>query len=197
MRANGDRGSSLRARRPPDRLSPAPALAPVSPVIDLHRLESQQSRESLPRHPAHVFALGSSPITLRTASRPKGDKGKGKARAMTADGSPGVNNVAASYIVWKAVGLVHEVEDELVHRPYARVSLETKEMKGLHTCPMPSLWTAKSEPWVRGSTHAGAAKCEGKRESSTYGCKPWVRCSTHTGVTKCEGASTYGCTEAV
>jgi hypothetical protein len=42
--------------------------------------------------------------------------------------SSGVDNVAASYYI--AVILVHE--DELVHRPYTRVRLETQENKDSH-----------------------------------------------------------------
>lgn len=50
------------------------------PVIDLHQLASQQrSRDSLSRHPTRVFALGSSPMTPRTA---RGLKGKGRAMTM-------------------------------------------------------------------------------------------------------------------
>ncbi|KAH9032890.1 hypothetical protein EDB85DRAFT_1165433 [Lactarius pseudohatsudake] len=71
-----------------DRLTSAPAPNPAvpSPLIDLRQLaksSSQRSRDSITRHPTRVFTLGSSPMTPRTA-RPPIDKGKGKARAMTA-----------------------------------------------------------------------------------------------------------------
>ncbi|KAI9436221.1 hypothetical protein H4582DRAFT_2130111 [Lactarius indigo] len=79
-----------RQRRDRDRLTPAPAPAhPVpSPLIDLRQLartSSQRSRDSITRHSTRgAFALGSSPMTPRTARRPPPiDKGRGKARAMT------------------------------------------------------------------------------------------------------------------
>ncbi|KAH9053745.1 hypothetical protein EDB87DRAFT_1835131 [Lactarius vividus] len=65
-----------------DRLTPAPAPNPAasSPLIDLRQLaksSSQRSRDSITRHPTRIFALGSSPMTPRTA-RPPFDTGKGK-----------------------------------------------------------------------------------------------------------------------
>lgn len=61
-------------------LDDAPPSCSQAPLIDLHQLASQRSRDSLSRPPPRVFALGSSPITPRTA---RGLKGKG--RAMTMD----------------------------------------------------------------------------------------------------------------
>ncbi|KAH8984999.1 hypothetical protein EDB86DRAFT_2961278 [Lactarius hatsudake] len=83
VRRRRDRDLDLDDRHTP---APAPNPAVASPLIDLRQLaksSSQRSRDSITRHPTRVFALGSSPITPRTA-RPPVDKGKGKARAMTA-----------------------------------------------------------------------------------------------------------------